>query len=935
MPKGGRKMKKFIFFVILILLVAQSCVNLPSDEIGLVRFQVSTGEQLRALYAIEDAHSLIVSIEDSEGGVVYDRKNILLYKMGEGFISEPLALEVGEYRLTEFLVLDDQGQVIFATPIEGSEKAYLVDDPLPIEFIVSKDEVTTVIPEVLDTEGAIPEDFGYSGFSFEVVETFVFLVSVFVVAETGMELTEAELTVRSGVEVLYSGSLGAKTNAIEVRDGYVMYNVMVEKDGYESYEQSFTDVELRGCFENPLNIYFGEALTYSISGRVFYDTVSAGVIGFREVTMTLSGAATGTATTDASGNYTFSGLTEGESYTVSPSKPGYSFSPDWSGTLVGDVTEADFTATTGSSYSISGYVNNWRLGGGVSDAEMALDTVPALSVFTDSWGNYTTISVPNGTYTLIPNLSGSRVAFYPPEKTVTVADSNLFGEYFDTTIIHSVSGTISHSGAKTGRVYINVIDQGGWGDSNIGTSIEVTGPGLWPFTIRGVEAGTYTLDAFMDNLGSGARNASNPTGNSAVFTVVDSDITGQSITLTDPGAIISEVPEIYIVFPANQSAAIMWEGPTDINDLEIAQSYNVYWSTDPYVSKTVYDGMANAPSMEDTFYIATGLTDGSDYYFVVTAIADGIESIESTTFGPVTIGATMGDYTISGTITFSQAATGPMYVIVYNEEGANIYFTYIASAISPQSYSISGVPADTWFFFVFLDMNDNGQFDIGEFFPDWEDIEIVLTGNMTQNLTIGPLVNASVNVRTWHNEWGNYSLNFDVSEESKHVVKASLVSGPHIPGIIDFGYDEDHEIGTGLSFYSTRPNVGDTYSFDITYSDSTTETLHASVTAVLDSFATPISPVGSVPGATHPTFTWAAPAPPPPLYEYGIGVWEFMGGQIWWNDWLPSSETSVEFNFDDEAEQDPLTPFVTYSWQIKVIDQNGNMANSNSVEFTP
>lgn len=231
----------------------------PPKDLGLVRFQVTTGEQMRALYAIEDAHSLLVSIEDSEGGVVCDRKNIQLYKMGEGFISEPLALEVGEYRLTEFLVLDDQEQVIFATPIEGSEKAYLVDDPLPIEFSVSKDVVTTVTPEVLDTEEAIPEDFGYGGFSFEVVETFVFLVSVFVETQTGMELTEAQLTVTSGVEVLYSGSLGAETNAIEVRDGYGMYDVLVEKEGHESYEQSFTDVELKGYFESPLIVVLVES----------------------------------------------------------------------------------------------------------------------------------------------------------------------------------------------------------------------------------------------------------------------------------------------------------------------------------------------------------------------------------------------------------------------------------------------------------------------------------------------------------------------------------------------------------------------------------------------------------------------------------------------------------------------------------------------------
>ena len=64
------------------------------------------------------------------------------------------------------------------------------------------------------------------------------------------------------------------------------------------------------------------ASTYSISGTVESD--GSGISG---VTVTLSGAVTGTTTTDSNGNYTFNGLTNG-SYTVTPSKSGYSFTPD-------------------------------------------------------------------------------------------------------------------------------------------------------------------------------------------------------------------------------------------------------------------------------------------------------------------------------------------------------------------------------------------------------------------------------------------------------------------------------------------------------------------------------------------------------------------------------------------------------------------------------
>jgi N-acetylneuraminic acid mutarotase len=62
---------------------------------------------------------------------------------------------------------------------------------------------------------------------------------------------------------------------------------------------------------------------YSISGRVV-DGSNNGISG---VTMSLDGTQTTTSTTDASGNYSFTGLPAGGNYTVTPSKAGYSCTP--------------------------------------------------------------------------------------------------------------------------------------------------------------------------------------------------------------------------------------------------------------------------------------------------------------------------------------------------------------------------------------------------------------------------------------------------------------------------------------------------------------------------------------------------------------------------------------------------------------------------------
>src|SRR5205807_5362251 len=50
-------------------------------------------------------------------------------------------------------------------------------------------------------------------------------------------------------------------------------------------------------------------------------------VGQSGVTMTLSGSQSGSIGTNASGNYSFTGLAVGGNYTVTPSLSGYSFTP--------------------------------------------------------------------------------------------------------------------------------------------------------------------------------------------------------------------------------------------------------------------------------------------------------------------------------------------------------------------------------------------------------------------------------------------------------------------------------------------------------------------------------------------------------------------------------------------------------------------------------
>lgn len=238
-------MDRFNFYVIvlLVLVVSLSCEKEEVAPVsGKVEF-VFSGSEINSGGRIKtEASSLVLSVENSDGETVHDRKNIALYRFDEDFISEPIALHTGDYQLIEFLVLDASGNVIYAAPTENSPLAYLVGDPLPRSFNVEHDETTKVTPQVLKVERNSANEFGYATFNFDVVETFTFLTGILAYdgSTKNFELTEAHIKVTGGGDVLYDADLPAATNEIRVLEGLDEYSVSVTKDGYIDFEQTFS-----------------------------------------------------------------------------------------------------------------------------------------------------------------------------------------------------------------------------------------------------------------------------------------------------------------------------------------------------------------------------------------------------------------------------------------------------------------------------------------------------------------------------------------------------------------------------------------------------------------------------------------------------------------------------------------------------------------------
>jgi uncharacterized protein (TIGR02145 family) len=193
---------------------------------------------------LENAASILVTIEKMDGTPTdYTLKELELFKVNGEFITEKVALSIGNYEVTEFLVLDADNNITYIAPLEGSEQAQNVEIPLPIQFTIASNLITAVEVEVLSTEFSSLEDFGLVGFNLSEVNLFQFLLSV---SEQGnLEiLLDGTLSINSEGYQFTKELQAIVNNSIVIKSGYTSYELTIEKEGYHPFTYSFSQDHL-------------------------------------------------------------------------------------------------------------------------------------------------------------------------------------------------------------------------------------------------------------------------------------------------------------------------------------------------------------------------------------------------------------------------------------------------------------------------------------------------------------------------------------------------------------------------------------------------------------------------------------------------------------------------------------------------------------------
>ncbi len=495
----------------------------------------------------------------------------------------------------------------------------------------------------------------------------------------------------------------------------------------------------------------------------------------------------------------------------------------------------------------------------------------------------------------------------------------------------SISGTVTYSGVRTGRIYVTAFKS----NSPLASGTSVAGPG--PFVLRGLPAGSgYNLVAHMDSdVTYGGPTATVPYGEA---TSVSTGSTTAVINLQDYPAAAPSAHKSLIVSPMTNGAIVSFDA---LSDWE-ADRYRIFWGTTPNPDAATALGSITIPAKGFLTVVVKGLTNLSTYYFSVAGVCGTlvgpIKSSGGVVIGPPPGGA--GTATLSGVVAASGGSpAGTLTVLARTEselkKPSAVYGVRIATPAAPQTFAIGGVPTNTGLkqVFAFYDRNDDGVLQATE--PSNLGVQPIVgfVGGMPSTVPSIrlPVTSAEVRVTTAYlvGTEGTYSLDFMVLPGLKVPVRASLNSGPGVPAVVDIPLS-GFAGSLGISFEAaTKPAAFTSYSVNVEFADGTSQTLSASVDGVFQTPPGLISPPSGGSGVSRtPTFTWS-PAPGtgnPAQPKYILQLFPSSGTTAIWEAW--TGNTSLTFNADGSATLATLAPNTLYLLTLSAISDAGDYVSS-------
>jgi hypothetical protein len=245
------------------LVIFFSCADDERTQKSQVQFGVNLiGNDHQILTSIPDEGYFIISITNSVGVPVISDEKINVVA-GEQFITVPLTLPPGKYRLMQLSFVDKNSDLIrYAVPEPTLLLGKDVTDAFHSDFTIGNGEKQTLQFDLLDVSKYKPGNFGLT--SFKVSRNNLKLV---VHADGVKKPVSAEAFILQGIDTVDHYVLEAKMNQLVLHgDPGQPYTVLVTKSGYMTYEKQLTIGELKGG--KPLVATLEQGSVFSMLGYV-------------------------------------------------------------------------------------------------------------------------------------------------------------------------------------------------------------------------------------------------------------------------------------------------------------------------------------------------------------------------------------------------------------------------------------------------------------------------------------------------------------------------------------------------------------------------------------------------------------------------------------------------------------------------------------------
>jgi len=261
------------------------------------------------------------------------------------------------------------------------------------------------------------------------------------------------------------------------------YAITPSKFGY-TFNSASATVTISGSDRTAETIIATEAVNgYTITGLI-----RVGSSSLAGVSVHIIGSGVDrTALTNSNGAYAFGGLVNG-TYTITPSKSGYTFNPPSMGVTINGsdkIAETIIATEAVNGYTVTGIIQLYDRGFDGVLVHIAGNGVDRMEI-TDNDGRYTFEGIPNGTYTVTP--SKRDYFFYLPSLEVTVNGYNVLLGYIEAmhrNIVHTVTGTILEGSSGLAGVSVRI--------SSFPFDRTVITDSNGVYSLEGIMDGTYTI----------------------------------------------------------------------------------------------------------------------------------------------------------------------------------------------------------------------------------------------------------------------------------------------------------------------------------------------------------------------------------------------------------------------------------------------------------